>query len=79
MTPFELNSTTSSQCLNLSLLADDLIEGNETISLTLEEVITSNSFGIRQLEPRTTNITIIDTNCKFSVAVPYSISVIKSI
>ena len=65
-TEFVLNSMTSSHCLNLSLDDDGLIEGSERVVLSLEEIYSVGSFGIRLLEPNSTTITITDANCEFT-------------
>ena len=59
-----LNSTASRYCVDISLVSDGDIEGNENLLLSLEEIVTLDSFGVRLLHPNTTNITIIDRDCK---------------
>jgi hypothetical protein len=59
-TLFVLNSTASRYCVDISLVSDGDIEGNENLLLSLEEIVTRDSFGVRLLRPNTTNITIID-------------------
>ena len=59
-----LNSTASRYCVDISLVSDGDIEGNENLFLSLEEIVTRDSFGVRLLRPNTTNITIIDRDCK---------------
>ena len=63
-TLFVLNSTSSRYCVYISLVSDGDIEGNENLLLSLEEIVTLDSFGVRLLHPNTTNITIIDRDCK---------------
>ena len=60
-----LNSTTRTQCFNLTLLSDSLIEGDEMLGLFLSEPL--DSFGIRLIQPNTTNITIIDVDCELNL------------
>ena len=48
----------SSNCLNITLFDDTLLEENETFSIVLE----SNTLGL-QLNPATTNLTILDDDC----------------
>ena len=60
-----LNSTTRTQCFNLTLLSDSLIEGDEMLDLFLSEPL--DSFGVRLIQPNTTNITIIDVDCELNL------------
>ena len=57
-----LNSSIAEQCFNLLLLSDGLVEGTEIVMLTLQ--LNSNIFGIRDIAPNTTVVTIIDEDCE---------------
>ena len=57
-----LNSSIAEQCFNLSLLSDGLVEGTEIVTLTLQ--LNNNIFGIRDIAPNTTVVTIIDEDCE---------------
>ena len=54
----------STKCLNITLVDDDLVEGSETLYLSLE-VVAGSSRGIRLVEPNTTTIEIADVNCEY--------------
>ena len=66
-----LNSTSSRYCVYISLVSDGDIEGNENLLLSLEEIVTLDSFGVRLLHPNTTNITIIDRDCECFVLIEF--------
>ena len=47
-------------CFNVSLNSDDLVEGTEVVTISLE---LNNDQGIAEIAPSTTNITILDEDC----------------
>ena len=48
-------------CFNVSLNSDDLIEGTEVVTISLE---LSDDHGITEVSPSTANITILDEDCE---------------
>ena len=57
---FRITQQNVSKCFVVNLTVDGQVEGNDTVSLFLEEVTTSSSRGIRLVEPNATTITIVD-------------------
>jgi hypothetical protein len=55
-----LTATTISQCFNVYLENDALVEGTETVTLSLKLMESDMNFGIRDIAPNTTNIIITD-------------------
>ena len=47
-------------CFNVGLNSDDLIEETEVVTISLE---LSDDYGITEVAPSTTNITILDEDC----------------
>ena len=66
MTYFVLNGTTPIQCFNLTLLNDGVAEGSESNTLSLEEVLTSDLFGIKLVQPNVTTIEIINSDSELA-------------
>ena len=59
-----LTATTISQCFNVYLENDALVEGTETVTLSLKLMESDMNFGIRDIAPNTTNIIITDDDCE---------------
>ena len=57
---FTITQQNTSKCFVVNVTVDGQVEGNDTVSLFLEEVTTSSSRGIRLVEPNATTITIVD-------------------
>lgn len=58
-----LTSSTIKACFNVTLISDGLIEETETVALMLF-LEPTNTFGIRDITPSTTLITITDGDCE---------------
>lgn len=61
-TTLTLSASTPVRCFNVSLIPDGMVEGTEILTLTLE--LESNIFGIDDIAPNTTAITILDGDCE---------------
>ena len=58
------NSTNHGHCFNVTFVSDGLVEGTEIIMLCLEQnLMSSGTFGIRDVIPKSVNITVQDTDC----------------
>ena len=62
---FTLNFSASEKCFSVSLVTDGLVEDTENITLSLQQIMTNTSFGIRDINPNTTTITVTDEDCEF--------------
>ena len=61
-----LNSINHGHCFNVTFVSDGLVEGTEIIMLHLEQNLMSiGTFGIRDVIPKSVNITVQDKDCEF--------------
>ena len=65
--PLHLSPTNHEQCSNVTLISDGLIEETEVVTLSLE--LTHNMFGIKEIQPNTTDVTIMDGDCELFLSV----------
>ena len=56
------NSINHGHCFNVTFVSDGLVEGTEIIMLHLE--MSSGTFGIRDVIPKSVNITVQDKDCE---------------
>ena len=57
-----LTSTQNRSCINISIIDDRLLEGNETFSMSLQASDTANRDQVKLGMPNTTNVTIVDND-----------------
>ena len=66
-TSIELSSSKTEQCFDVILENDTLVEGTETVTLSLE--LTESGSGIRDIAPNTTDIIITDDDCELLIII----------
>ena len=62
-----LTAAITNQCFNVYLENDALVEGTETVTLSLKLMESDNNFGIRDIAPNTTDIIIMDDDCELLI------------